>query len=245
MPEGPSIVIVKELLQQFKGKKILDARGNAKIDIPSFINKKVVDFKSWGKHFLICLPSTTIRIHFLMFGSYSINEQTKPDRSLRLQLTFKNGSIYFYTCAIRLIKEDPDDVYDWSADVMNDEWNPAKAKKKLKAMPDTLICDALLDQQVFSGVGNIIKNEVLYRVKVHPESVVGKIPPKQLNLLIKETRNYSFDFLEWKKAYILKKHWLAHTKKMCLRCNLPFTKIYPGKTRRRAFFCENCQVLYK
>ncbi|MEP6676549.1 MAG: DNA-formamidopyrimidine glycosylase family protein [Ferruginibacter sp.] len=244
MPEGPSIVILKELLEKFKGKKILDARGNAKIDIPSFINKKVIDFKSWGKHFLICLPSTTIRIHFLLFGTYSLDEQTKPDRSLRLHLKFSNGSVYFYTCAIRLIEEEPDEVYDWESDVMNENWNPAKAKKKLKAMPETLACDALLDQQVFAGVGNIIKNEVLYRIKVHPESRIGKLPPRQLNLLIKEARSYSFDFLEWKKAYVLKKHWLAHTKKMCSRCNIPLIKKYAGKTKRRTFFCENCQVLY-
>ena len=244
MPEGPSIVILKELLQPFKGKKILEASGNSKIDIPSFINKKILDFKSWGKHFLICLPDTTIRIHFLLFGTYSVNEQTKPDRSLRLKLTFKNGSIYFYTCAIRLFEENLDDVYDWTADVMNDNWNASKAKKKLKASPEMLACDALLDQNIFAGVGNIIKNEVLFRIKVHPESLVGKLPPKQMNLLIKEARNYSFDFLEWKKAYVLKKHWLAHTKKTCVRCNIPLIKKYAGKTKRRTFFCENCQVLY-
>ena len=26
-----------------------------------------------------------------------------------------------------------------------------------------LVCDALLDQNIFAGVGNIIKNEVLYQ----------------------------------------------------------------------------------
>jgi formamidopyrimidine-DNA glycosylase len=33
-------------------------------------------------------------------------------------------------------------------------------------MPDELIWDALLDQNVFAGVGNIIKNEVLFRLRV-------------------------------------------------------------------------------
>jgi endonuclease-8 len=51
-----------------------------------------------------------------------------------------------------------------------------KARKKLKAIPKTMICDALLDQQIFSGVGNIIKNEVLYRVKLHPENNISDIP---------------------------------------------------------------------
>lgn len=33
MPEGPSIVILKELVQQFKGKKIIEVTGNSKLDI--------------------------------------------------------------------------------------------------------------------------------------------------------------------------------------------------------------------
>lgn len=237
------MVILKEALADFEGKKILEATGNSKIDKSLLINRKV-NFKTWGKHFLVCLPKNTLRVHFLMFGSYSINEQTKPDSRLRLSLRFKNGSVYFYSCAIKFLEDDPDNVYDWSADVMNENWDATKARKKLKAMPGTLVCDVLLDQKVFSGVGNIIKNEVLYRTKIHPETPTGNLPPRKLMQMIKEARQYSFDFFEWKKIFQLKKHWLAHTKKKCLRCNLPIIKKYTGKTKRRSFFCENCQVLY-
>lgn len=136
-------------------------------------------------------------------------------------------------------------MYDWSSDVMNELWDPSKAKKKLRTHPETLVCDALLDQHIFAGVGNIIKNEVCYRIYVHPESNIGALPTKQLNALIKEARIYSFDFLRWKKEYMLKKHWLAHTKKWCMRCDLALIKKYAGKTNRRTFFCANCQVLYE
>ena len=127
---------------------------------------------------------------------------------------------------------------------MNDDWDSANARKKLRNRPNLQAGDALLDQNIFAGVGNIIRNEVLYRIKVHPESLVGKMPAKKINDLIREARNYSYDFLIWKKAYVLKKHWLAHTRKTCERCNLPIIKTYPGRTRRRAFYCENCQVKY-
>jgi len=244
MPEGPSMVILKEAMQPFIGKKILEARGNAKIDMGRLLQKKILNIKTWGKQFFICLPNTTIRIHFLMFGSHSIGEQTRPDKSLRLGLKVARRTVFFYTCAVRLIDEDLDSIYDWEADVMSDIWNPRKARQKLKAMPDTMVCDALLDQQIFSGVGNIIKNEVLYRIRLHPETLVGNIPARKMTALINEARNYSFDFLKWKKEFVLKKHWLAHTKKMCKRCELPLVKKYCGKTKRRTFFCENCQVKY-
>jgi endonuclease-8 len=32
MPEGPSIIILKELVQPFKGKRILKIEGNSKSD---------------------------------------------------------------------------------------------------------------------------------------------------------------------------------------------------------------------
>ena len=72
-------------------------------------------------------------------------------------------------------------------------------------MQRTMVCDALLDQNIFSGVGNIIKNEVLYRIKLHPETLVKNIPAINLTDLIKEARNYSFDFFKMEKRICIKK----------------------------------------
>ena len=243
MPEGPSIIILKDAVHSFKGKKIIKVEGNSKLGIDAIAGQTVTDFKSWGKHFLICLNDFTVRIHFMLFGSYRINEQKETPP--RLSLKFEEGEINFYACSVQFIKEELDDVYDWSADVMNKGWNAEKARAKLKRQPTTLVCDALLDQNIFAGVGNIIKNEVLFRIRVHPESDVGGLPEELLQEMIAEARIYSFDFLEWKKAYVLKKHWLAHTKKICPRCHIPFIKKYAGTTKRRTFFCGNCQILYK
>jgi len=244
MPEGPSLIIVKENISSFIGKKIIAANGNARIDLTKLKGKKIRDIRTWGKHLLIILENVTLRIHFLMFGSYSVDAQTKPDRSVRLHLSFRKGELFFYTCAVKELDGDPDDSYDWEADVMSDRWNPARARRKLKKMPDEMVCDALLDQDVFAGVGNIIKNEVLYRIFLHPETLVGDVPPRKLTQLINEARNYSFDFLKWKRVFVLRKHWLAHTKKTCKRCDLPFIKKHCGKRQRRTFFCENCQKFY-
>ncbi|MGZ5255674.1 MAG: DNA-formamidopyrimidine glycosylase family protein, partial [Flavitalea sp.] len=74
MPEGPTLIILKEEVQQFKGQKIIEVDGNSKIDQQDLLNKKIVDFKTWGKHFLICLPKYTLRVHFLLFGKYMIND---------------------------------------------------------------------------------------------------------------------------------------------------------------------------
>ena len=243
MPEGPSIVILKEAVQAFKGKKVTEVSGSTKkFDISKLKGKKITDFKSWGKHFLICFPKFTVRIHFLLFGTYRINEQ--KDATPRLHLQFSKGELNFYACALELIEQPLDEVYDWTADVMNEHWDADQAMKKLKANPKMLACDALLDQHIFAGSGNIIKNEVLFRIGVHPLSYIGKLPPAKKKQLIAEAVNYSFDFLEWKKKFELKKHWLAHTKRTCPRDHIPLKKEYLGKTNRRTFYCDVCQKLY-
>jgi endonuclease VIII len=242
MPEGPSIIILKELVQDFKGETVLEIGGNTRVDFSSLVKQKITGFKSFGKNFFICFKNASVKIHFMLFGSYRINE--RKDAPPRLSLHCKKGELNFYACSVKLIEEDLDQLYDWSADVMNENWNTAKARKKLKAAPKTLVCDALLDQNIFAGVGNIIKNEVLFRIKVHPKTKLGDLPPKKLTELIKEARQYSFDFLEWKKKYVLKKHWLVHTKKSCPRDGSPIVKEYPGRTHRRTFFCNTCQILY-
>lgn len=189
--------------------------------------------------FLFVLMVFTLRVHFMLFGTYRINE--RKETPVRLSLRFKNAEINFYSCSLQFIEGNINTIYDWSADVMSDEWDEKAALKKLKAIPEVLVCDALLNQNIFSGVGNIIKNEVLYRIKVHPLSKVGALPKAKLQELVSEAKIYSFDFLEWKKKYVLKKNWLAHTKKGCLRCSLPIHKEYLGKTNRRTFYCSNCQ----
>ncbi len=245
MPEGPTLVILQEETARFVGQHIVAAEGNTKeVDPAELAGQPILSLRAWGKHFIIELPTMALRIHFLLFGSYAIDAH-KEGRLKRLGLEMEDGgAMNFYACSVKEIDPDLDAVYDWSANVMSDSWNPAGALKKLRAQPDMLACDALLDQDIFAGVGNIIKNEVLFRIRVHPLSTVGVLPAAKLRQLVSQARTYSFDFLHWKKLSVLKAHWLAHAQTMCPRCHIPFSKAKLGKTQRRAFFCENCQRRY-
>lgn len=243
MPEGPSIVILKEEASRFLGKTIERVGGNTTIDKERLQGRRIESLRSFGKQFLVELPDFSLRVHFMLFGSYRINDE-KSWAVPRLSLGFDDGVLNLYACSVRFIEEPLDLVYDWWADVMSEHWDPQLARRRLRAQPDTLVCDALLDQDLFAGVGNIIKNEVLFRIRVHPLSTVGALPAKKLRELVDEARHYSFQFYEWKKQYVLKKHWLAHTKRTCSRCDIPLSKAHLGRTHRRSFFCDNCQVRY-
>lgn len=238
--EGPSLIIIREQVKIFRGKKIISAHGNAKIDMQRMEGKSISRIKTWGKHFLLCFPGFFVRIHFLMFGSYRINEE--KNNAPRLSLKFRDGMLNFYTCAITLWEGNPDDVYDWEVDVMSDQWNDKTALTHLRQLKKEMVCDVLLNQSVFSGVGNIIKNEVLFRIRIHPETKIQNLTLAKRKELISEARNYSFDFLKWKRIFQLKKHWLIYHKKTCPRCNLPVHFKITGKGKRASFFCTNCQL---
>jgi len=244
MPEGPSIVILREAAAQFRGRTVRAVEGDSRLDLERMQGQRIESLRSWGKHFLIEFTGFTMRVHLLMFGTYCINE--RKEKPVRLSLQFDHGDeLNFYTCSLRYVEGPLDEAYDWSGDVMSDAWDPETARRKLKARPDMLVCDALLDQTVFSGVGNIIKNEALYRIQVDPRSLVGKLPAAKRDALIHEARQYTFDFLDWKRAGVLRQNWQVHTKTRCPHCGGPVVKKYLGKTNRRSFFCPTLQVLYE
>ena len=150
MPEGPSIVILTNEAAKFAGKVVRTVSGNSKQDLQRMQGKRVRAIRSWGKHFLVEFDGFAMRVHFMLFGRYRIDED-KIDRqgrttAPRVSLVFDNGVLNLYACSVKFVEGDLDDHYHRSGDVMADAWDPAAARRKLKAQPETLAADALLDQ---------------------------------------------------------------------------------------------------
>jgi endonuclease-8 len=243
MPEGPSIVILKEKLAPFKGEIVATASGSAKIDFEKLAGEKIIDFKSWGKHLLICFKGYFIRIHLLMFGTYRINERKNSVPKLSLQ--FSDSEINFYTCHVLLIEKELNKIYDWEADIMSDRWSSLRAQEAVSRSGKEKICDVVLDQEKFAGVGNIIKNEALFRAAIHPDSIAGSLPAEKVKELVNELRQYSLEFYKWKKLNQLSRHWFIYEQKTCPRCLLPVKVTITGKGKRLSYYCDNCQILYE
>ena len=98
MPEGPSIVILKQQAAQFAGQVVRAVSGNSKQDLQRMEGQRVHALCSWGKHFLIAFDGFAMRVHFLLFGSYRIDERKtnangKPS-SPRMSLVFDNGELF-------------------------------------------------------------------------------------------------------------------------------------------------------
>lgn len=226
--EGPSIVIATEEFKPFIGSR--SKTGPVK-------GEKFLRARSWGKHFILEFEKTTFRIHFLMFGSYRI-DNPRENRNPKMVLTFPKGTVYFYSCAIKEIDEVD---YDWTIDTMSPKWSTPKAVRTLKAQPETQVCDALMDQTIFAGVGNIIKNEVQFRQRLHPETRIEQLTPKELRTLVADTRAYCLQFYKWKKANVLKRNWQIMRKRKCPLCGGIVTKKHTGTLKRISHWCRRDQ----
>ena len=234
------MLIASEDIAEAVGKKVKSVSGNSKEPIASLKSQKLVEVGTWGKHLLLLFEKTTLKIHFLLFGSYSVNTP-KKERSPRLVLKFDNITIYFYSCSVKFLDEDLNDIYDWSTDILSVSWDEEAALKKVQAKPNEMVCDVLMNQEIFSGVGNIIKNEVQFLMRVRPQRKIKDLSEKQRLQLVQEAHDYSWKFYYWKKNFELKKHWLIMRKKICPICDGPVTRERTGKLQRLSHYCKHCQ----
>ncbi|ALJ00434.1 hypothetical protein [Rufibacter tibetensis] len=243
MPEAPQMVFLKEQTEQFVGQLVLQAEGSVKVlPFDRLFNQELESIKTFGKELFFCFPDFAIRIHLMFFGKYAINGTV--NRELQLRLTFEEGEINFYASDIKFIQEPLDSLYDWSTDVMHASFDIDAAIEKLYRKPQRLICDALLDQTILAGVGNGIKNDALFRRRIHPESLVGEIPVLESKQLISVCVQLSYEYLEWIREDTVLQNWQAYRKKICPRDHTPFLKGNIGKPARSCYYCEKCQRLY-
>lgn len=241
MPEGPSILNLRNKLMPFKGKIVKNAGGYGKMPTGWIKGKKLQDITTWGKHLLFVFPNGTVRVHLMLFGKMLINERKVVNRSFFLE--FANGEINGYVVRAQKLKGEPAEEYDWRIDIMSKEFDAAYVKKRLKDYADQTIDDVLMNQDVFAGVGNKIRNEALYRAGIHPMSKVEKIPSAKLNKLIKEVVNYAQIF--YKNLVKTGKHDVfdVYKKEYATDGSEVTMKILPA-SKRKIYYSEHKQKLY-
>ena len=241
MPEGPSILALRDKLMPFKGKIVKNAGGYGKMPAGWIKGKKLQDILTWGKHLLFVFANGTVRVHLMLFGKILINERKDVNRSFFLE--FAKGEINGYIVKAQKLKVKPTDEYDWRIDIMSDEFDPSYVKKLLKEHSNETIDDVLMDQNLFAGVGNKIRNEALYRAGIHPLSKVGKIPAAKLNQLINEVVKYAKIF--YKNLSTSGKHdsFQVYKKEYADDGSEVTMKILP-RTKRKIYYSEHRQKVY-
>ena len=247
--EGPSLHLAAEQLQPFAGRRIERVSGNSKIGIDRLTGQTVDEIFAWGKHLVFQFDTFALRVHFMLWGTFaatvngkSVTGDYRRTGPPRLVLDFPNGEITIWAASVKFVEDaDAKGAYDFAADVMADEWDARAALKKVRAFPRAEIADVLLDQAIFAGVGNIIKNEVLFRTRVSPFAKIRNIPMTKLRAIVADARIFSFRFLELRRIFSLRKNLEVYRKSVCPRCGTKIERRVHGQRARRSFFCRKCQ----
>ena len=249
--EGPSLHLAAEQLQPFAGRRITRVSGNSKIGIERLAGLEVREIFAWGKHLVFQFDTFALRVHFMLWGTFAatVNGQSvtgdyRRSGPPRLVLVAPNGDITIWSASVRFIEDaHAKAAYDFSADVMSDQWDARAALAKLRTFPRAEIADVLLDQAIFAGVGNIIKNEVLFRTRVSPFARISDISDRKLRAIVADARAFSFRFLELRRVFSLRKNLAIYRKSTCPRCGGKIERRVHGQRARRSFFCKKCQAV--
>jgi len=248
--EGPSLLILGEELEPFCGEKVLEVGGNTKQPKETLRGCVLQHVDTWGKQLFLTFaaprsrPPIITKTHFLMFGSYRINNP-RPQRFPRLQLTFKSGIVYFYACSIKFGAATYLEELDPGVDLMSSRWDCDHVFQLMQDKEEAFLCDLFLDQSVFAGSGNIVKNEVLFNIRLHPLTKLRQVPGKDWPKLAEAVHEYCWNFFAWKKNFELRKHWQVYRQSKCPLCNTKLVRQKLGKFARTTFYCPRHQALHK
>ncbi|XP_074065614.1 endonuclease 8-like 2 [Macrotis lagotis] len=185
--------------------------------------------------------------HFGMFGSVRANDFSRATKANkrgdwkdplpRLVLHFAKGFLAFYNCQMYwclgpMVKP--------TSDILSEEFDRRQALEALKqANP---VCSTLLDQRYFAGLGNIIKNEVLYLARIHPLSLGSCLTPLDLESLLDNVVSFSVAWLQ-KKMEGKPQHHLIYQKEWCPAGHPVMKDSFeaPNGFQRLTWWCPDCQ----
>lgn len=234
-------------------KDVLIRSKKISIDPCQLIGEKIERSESFGKNIVIFISNGyAIRVHTLIYGIvkiYRVGESIeKPEKQIRLRIaTDDYWIIGFNTPIIEVDRAENILSYlesNLGPDPLKSNWCREVVFEKLRNMSGVKIGVALLDQRLISGIGNIMRNEILFRAGVNPERNIEELSIVELNRILDEVEKVSKEFyLKLINGENLKSLYQVYNKYRgkCPKCgsSIKFYRQLP--INRKTFICPNCQ----
>ena len=190
------------------------------------------------------VEDAVVRVHCLMFGDVRVNED-RPGKTLTIRMAFEEDRVDAYlSAARRATREEMEDArVPVTRDMLDRRYRPGRNwDAAVDAIPDQILGDALLDQDLFPGLGNKIKNEAMFRARVSPLDTVAALPRESGVRLLKEAAAFSKHFLkEYEAGRHIQLSMQLYGRKTCPACGGPVTKEEIGELNRKSHWCPACQ----
>lgn len=274
MPELPEIhTIAADLKEHILGSLIKDLKlhdeskiySQIKSEGPKLINQQIVATARHGKNlFLKTSNNLFINFHLAMTGQILLKpfySPNPPHLKIEFHLNKQNKNFRLLFCDMRMFGKaqvlNPNQVNQLKQkqglDFILDSINPQAFWRSLNKKK-TPIKKFLLDQSLYSGLGNIYANEALWLAKINPLRLSSSLTFDEANALLVSIKNVLLEGIKHRgstledKMYVdifgkfgnYQKHFKVYNKNLCQRCK---TKIEIKKLDGRAtYFCPKCQT---
>jgi len=249
MAEGPLVhYYALKLNRAFAGKKvnIIAGFGEKRVAVV-----KIDHIEAVGKQIRIFLSSNqVILIHLMMWGSWrfyrkGVKWDKDASKARFIIETDEIQAVAFSAPVVRFFRREElisDPKWGNSGpDPLKENFSREEFFYRLMSDRKREIGEALLDQKVIAGIGNILRIEVLFRSKIHPKREVGTLNQKELNELVRWILVLS---TQWMKSIMKGKrttwHMVYRRKgKPCPRCGHPIE--FFRQAGRITYACPVCQ----
>jgi endonuclease-8 len=132
-------------------------------------------------------------------------------------------------------------------DLLAPYFDEAEALARLRAAADLEIADALLDQSLVAGIGNVYKSEILFLERVSPFAGVGSLDDETLRRLLRTARgqlrrNVGASERRTTRGGQRLALWVYdRAGRPCARCGTAIRRVSQGPHARSTSWCPSCQ----
>jgi formamidopyrimidine-DNA glycosylase len=214
------------------------------------IGKKFINSIRHGKYLFAKLNPHFLVFHFGMTGdlSYFQNEEELPPYS-KVVFFFENDYALSYISQRMFGRLEITDSIE--AFLKKKKLGPDALKMTFEEFQETLkkrstiAKNALMNQSIIAGIGNIYSDEILFQSHIHPKARINEITDQNVKILfdkIKTVLTYGIKMEGVLEAYS-SKYLIPHRKKdgSCPTCGSIIERYeFQG---RHGFFCPKCQKL--
>jgi len=204
MPEGDTIYRAAAALDRaLSGRRVVrfesvfPALTRVHADRP--LTAMTVDtVQSAGKHLLMHFSGCLVlRTHMRMHGSWHIYRPGERWRARRsdmrvLVATAEFEAVGFNIPVAEFIRSRDLAKHEVLSRLGPDALDPGfdrdEALRRLRSRPSMPVADALLDQRILAGLGNVFKSEVLFSCGIYPFAAVAELDDRRLEQLVDTAR---------------------------------------------------------
>ncbi len=202
-----------------------------------------------GKHLLLCFGELSLHSHLGMSGGWHLYRRGLPWRRPRRSawavlsgggwdaVQFGGSTLEVMTTA--KLRRHPQ-ITSLGPDILDQELDLAAVAAAIRAAdPGRELGDALLDQRLVAGIGNIFKSEACFAAKVDPWRPVGDLSEAELGEVLGDARKLMQGAVESGR---LPFRIYRRREGVCPRCRGRISSRGQGDDSRTTYWCPRCQV---